>query len=366
MNLKKQPARDMVVQQFERQRTRGVEGFGFVADIGTPFMKKRTKEIDIKREIKKCDANEILFHHRFPTSTENVKNACHPFKIKGIKTNHWYYVVHNGVITNTSELKEKHDKLKIKYKSLQPDGRFNDSEALAVEIMLYLDGEQENIEARGSIAFICLEFDENSKKKHLHFARNAGNELHYRFRLGSSFQIASEGPWPVVKQDTLHTLNYETMEIEEKPINLQRFLEVTNTAPDERREFSGYWDDPKNWKEKQYVSYYRYLQEFDKRFENDTDYSKGFDDAADLQYATDDDIFRAEDDRYELIMQLEDDQEEYKEMTTNKENFAIKRLVLKEILKIKKQIKYYDGFLDGLRYLVRKALEDGLPFGEEN
>jgi len=216
-------ASDVVIQQFNNQRERGLKGFGFVADTPRPKYVRATDEKSIIEKLRHLKSKEVLFHHRLPTSTDNVFNACHPFRIKGSNGN-VYYVIHNGVIWNDDELKEKHDKLGIKYISIQPDGRFNDSEALAIELVRYLSGDVKKLEVEGSIAFICKEYKDN-KPINLYFARNQSSPLKFRKNKNGVIQISSEqkGKSTSVPVNLLHKLNYRSGKITTKKLDLDYY-----------------------------------------------------------------------------------------------------------------------------------------------
>ena len=92
--------------------------------------------------------HEVLFHHRFSTSTADVPNACHPFSTKDFFKNN-YVGVHNGVIGNDDELEKQHLELGINYISRQTNGQFNDSEALIYDIARYLEGEVDELHPLG-------------------------------------------------------------------------------------------------------------------------------------------------------------------------------------------------------------------------
>ena len=164
---------------------------------------------------------------------------------------HKYYLVHNGMIQNALELKAKHEQMGINYVTLQlsqfrsfwgDSGKYyesNDSEALAHEFALFLEGKQEKIEARGDIAFICLETDRGNRALKLHFARNQGAPLEME-RKSSFMVIASEN---VSHQDIppylLHTYNYNTQEITQCKIELPEYELLAHFTPDS---LDSYWD----------------------------------------------------------------------------------------------------------------------------
>ena len=184
-----------ILQMYKNQRSRGTQGFGFYIPK-TDKIKHETIEKNMVKLLKRTNANEILFHHRMPTSTDNVINACHPFEVKIGKKK--YVVVHNGYLFNDYVLKEKHYKMGYKYSSIQPDGKFNDSEALAYDIALTLSGKQKKLKAEGAIAFIA-----QSEGK-IYFGRNSQSPLHYHIN-DKFVTIRSEGRGMNIKPDTLYT-----------------------------------------------------------------------------------------------------------------------------------------------------------------
>lgn len=135
----------IVWDQFDKQRSRGVRGFGFFNGQYTikAAMEKRIKH---KLESKKNQTDLLLFHHRLPTSTENVKQAAHPFNTGSYFGKTRYVLIHNGVISNSKDIREKHMKLKnpITYQSVLANGKFNDSEALLWDLALTLEGKQKS------------------------------------------------------------------------------------------------------------------------------------------------------------------------------------------------------------------------------
>src|ERR1035438_6686564 len=148
------PVNQTILSRFKAQRIRGTQGFGLY-DRTEGNLVKDTTEKGILKWVKKYDSSDILFHHRTPTSTENVKNACHPFSTgKYFKNN--YVVIHNGWILNSEALKVKHELEGIKYTSVQPNGDFNDSEALAWEFALYMEGKIPEMRCYGAVAMIAI------------------------------------------------------------------------------------------------------------------------------------------------------------------------------------------------------------------
>ncbi len=187
-----------ILKLYDKQRSRGSDGFGYVA-IKNGIIKEhvlREKEHEIRQVIKDSDANETLYHHRLPTSTQNLYEAAHPIKVDHPSLKHVYYVAHNGVITNAKTLYDAHKKEGYEYTTeLRKETRivtrdrsihdsveikFNDSEALAIELARYVEGLSKEIGTRGSVAFIMLQVDRNTGKTlKVFFGRNTGNPLYF-------------------------------------------------------------------------------------------------------------------------------------------------------------------------------------------
>lgn len=204
-----------IVERYKAQRHRGTNGFGFFLPASNRLT-HNVKEGRILSLLKhREDESEVLFHHRFPTSTANVRNACHPFSTKDVFENN-YVVVHNGVLRNESELKKKHDTQGIGYVSLQDNGRYNDSEALAYDVAQYLEGFKDTIDATGSIAFIAIKRDKAGKPVTLFFARNSSSPLKMK-RTRFSLTLSSEGEGELVDTNTLYSMSYDTLEITKRP-----------------------------------------------------------------------------------------------------------------------------------------------------
>lgn len=164
-------------------------------------------------------ADEILFHHRYPTSTSNVRNACHPFSTKKVFEYYNYVLVHNGVLWNENELKKEHEKLGIKYVSEQLDGSFNDSEALTYDVARYLEGQVDKITAKGNIAFICVQRSHDGEPVALYFGRNTGNPLKMKMT-ENSITLSSEGDGEMIKPDTMYRFDYTSYKLTESYVTI--------------------------------------------------------------------------------------------------------------------------------------------------
>lgn len=205
------PVNKTIKKRYIAQRSRGSDGFGFYTPE-TNRLTHNAKEgriMSLLRRNKK--ATEILFHHRYPTSTENVRNACHPFSTKDY-FKHNYIVVHNGVIWNKDELRATHEQRGIDYVSEQEDGRFNDSEALAYDIAMYLEGKVDKLTAEGTMAIIAIQRDNKGRAKALYFGRNSGNPLMMK-HTDKTFTLSSEGEGTLIDPDTMYKFDYKTQAI---------------------------------------------------------------------------------------------------------------------------------------------------------
>jgi hypothetical protein len=164
------PAYKSVLKRYRRQKQRGQDGFGYVAvkDNRVVAVKRAATEHEIVQHMQKENAPEILFHHRFPTSTPNTHEVAHPMEVNLPGSDYRYLIAHNGVIRNTKELKEAHEKLGIKYKTEITEGFmpaasgvfyttrtiWNDSESIAIETALVIEGKKETIDTQGAAAVI--------------------------------------------------------------------------------------------------------------------------------------------------------------------------------------------------------------------
>lgn len=221
-----QPVNDSILQQFDNQRTRGTQGFGlFDGEFGN--MVHHSKEDGILKWLVKYPSNMILFHHRFPTSTVNVKRAAHPFSTGDYFGKTQYILVHNGSIRNADELFVDHAELEIEYKSLLDDLTFNDSEALLWDFALTMEGKQKEMKAYGAIALVCMKLVDG-KVDRLLFARN-NNPLNL-YRDKNNISLSSEGAGDPIKSDVLYNYNYKLNRITTKPMDIPSFNPIHNPS----------------------------------------------------------------------------------------------------------------------------------------
>ncbi len=228
-------------KRYQKQSTRGNEGYGFVAftDKKVKVYERFQTETEVHAALKQNNDTHVLFHHRFPTSTENVVEAAHPIKVQHDELQYTYYVVHNGVISNPKTLKTAHEKLGYNYETelrtqyVTKNGTvysggtaFNDSEALAIELCRNIE-KGTKIEAEGSAAFIVLQVSKNGKKAHkLYYGTNGGNPLTVD-RNGKKLCIASEGGALKVASMSWHILDLHTNELTTAPLDMKEYKVAT-------------------------------------------------------------------------------------------------------------------------------------------
>jgi predicted glutamine amidotransferase len=227
-----------VAKRYQHQKNRGTEGFGYVAinpaKCKIESVRRRESEKEILAELEECKAQAILFHHRFPTSTPNLKEASHPITVKNARLKYVYYVVHNGIISNDDALKAIHEglgyqyttaiKKQVKYETMKTNysseyTMFNDSEALAIELAEYIEGKKDSVDAEGSMAFIVLQADQRGNVLNLYYGRNRQNPLKLQ-QDDAIFSLTSEGGREDVEPNTMFCYNYKSRLITKAPLAL--------------------------------------------------------------------------------------------------------------------------------------------------
>lgn len=199
----------VVKERYEKQKSRGSQGFGFVAIRNNKVVtvKRAQDEKAIMSDLKKVQADTIIFHHRYPTSTPNLAEMAHPITIDNANLSNVFHVVHNGIISNADELQEQHEKRGFTYSTSMfkktkwvTQGQmywsktdyFNDSESFAVELALFLSGKKKTIDSKGSIAFVAVESTRAGQVVAIHYGRNDGNPLGIK-QAGNVESVCSEG-----------------------------------------------------------------------------------------------------------------------------------------------------------------------------
>lgn len=206
---------------FEDQAGRGTLGFG-IAKIGndkTITTKRSTQLISALLNLRfDCiGAKGILMHHRQPTSSPNKISQTHPIFIKNPLLNHNYLVVHNGVLHNEKERKEEHEKLgfayttQLKEKEKGFPNDFNDSESIAIDFVMAIEGLEKTIKSRGSAALVAIQMDKTTSKAiKIHLWRGT-NPLNF-LETEEAFFFSSMGPGEPLLSETLLSIDLETNE----------------------------------------------------------------------------------------------------------------------------------------------------------
>jgi hypothetical protein len=222
------------MQLFDEQRHRGTEGFGLFDGSNNHLVHAAEENRILNWLVKdKNQTDLILFHHRLPTSTINVRRAAHPFSTKDFFEGGdvQYILVHNGSIRNAKDRFADHLEMGIQYQSLLDDDTFNDSEALLWDFALYMEGDIPEMKTYGGIAFVCLKLVKGQVDR-LYFGRNSNPLNLYRDKHGLA--LSSEGPGDPIDSDMLYTWNYKLKRL------TKRKLEINQFKPYDASEFSGY------------------------------------------------------------------------------------------------------------------------------
>lgn len=225
-----------LLKRFEHQKNRGTQGFGYIViKNGVISDIKRAKYEHFIKKFLDADSgsHEILFHHRMPTSTENLEEVTHPIIVNNEILDYDYFVIHNGVLSNEDELKTEYEGMGFKYTTdikkkttMEIGGKvvseeetigFNDSESFAIDLALYLDGKKNTIDSRGSIAFICYQAYKDGRVKSIHYGRNSGNPLIVEDN-NDVFFLKSTGSGKEIEEDTLYTIDYPTWQTTNKKV----------------------------------------------------------------------------------------------------------------------------------------------------
>lgn len=236
-------AQRQVLKRYSKQAHRGTEGFGYIGvkSNGVTSTLQRTQfEHEIRQKLGASTLTEILFHHRYPTSTPNVPESAHPLLVANHELAYNYYVVHNGVITNDDELREKHLKMGYAYATeiktqfrtrkghvYNIETQYNDSEAFAIELARTIEGLQSECMAKGAIAYIAYQVEKTSGKVvAMYFGTNGGHPLTMQWNK-QFIVIASEGG-KAIEANKGFRLDPATNEVVEVAVKLQPMYTYTS------------------------------------------------------------------------------------------------------------------------------------------
>lgn len=258
------PVNNGILNQFDDQRGRGTQGFGVYDGIHNNII-KATKEDKILKWLVKYESSLILFHHRFPTSTDNTRNTAHPFTTKDYFGDNEYILVHNGHISNCYMLKQDHEKLGIKYTGVVGH-KFNDSESLLWDVALFLEGKQDHVKAYGGMAFVCIKLVKGKLDK-LYFGRNTYplNML----KVEKGIMLSSTGPGTSIESDTLYTWNYELKRLTNRKVAFPNWKSETEKVKPMPNSYYREWKP--NAPQSNVQSYMQQLQDEENELNQDLD-----------------------------------------------------------------------------------------------
>ena len=266
----KKPVAKAVIEAYFKQKTRGSEGFGYVAiDNGVAKVVRAESEAEILKYLVRERSDEILFHHRRPTSTDNHSFATHPIEVSNDLLVHDYLVVHNGVISNDDELKTKHEDLGFVYttehttaetitwkggrKEKKVSVKYNDSEALAIEIALYMEGKKTTLDFSGSAAVVFYQLEKGTGRVlKLGWCRNTGNPLfedEINVKKKHIVYLRSLTGGTGVESGKFYTKDYNTGDVEEHILDIG----ITFTNPSSVN--MGFSDRTRDYYERYYNDY---------------------------------------------------------------------------------------------------------------
>lgn len=226
---------DYIVNQYENQYSRGQRGFGIIRiNKGKVEVDRACEGTKFLLDLYLKPSSMIIAHHRTPTSTENWLDQTHPMVISNDLLKHDYYVIHNGVITNDRQLHEKHLGLGFVYTTqYEEEGytataptrtKYNDSEAIAIEVAMFIEGLSSVVEIDNSSAFIALQVNKKTgRAEQVYFGKNGSADLNMEKKKGNLI-ISSEGAGEEVESNVLYSFNVNDnkMKLNKEPIPFER------------------------------------------------------------------------------------------------------------------------------------------------
>jgi len=242
---------EYIINQYQEQYARGTEGYGIIR-----INKKQEVDIDraceptkflIDLTLKKSEM--IIAHHRHPTSTSNRLPQTHPLIINNDKLKYNYLVVHNGIISNDKELREKHLKLGFIYQTECMEGyyatstkktlRWNDSESISIELALFIENQIKTIRTDNMATFVILQISKKTgKAEQVFFGRNRFGALKMSKTRGK-LRLSSEGEGEEIKANKLYSfkLNDKYLKLSNQDIEFKTEgkIELIKTEKEEEK-----------------------------------------------------------------------------------------------------------------------------------
>lgn len=245
------PVNDWIINQYEDQAHRGKEGFGIIMidKENNIELKRATTEVKFLLDLYAKKSNIIIAHHRAPTSSENKMSQTHPILVENEKLEHSYLIIHNGIVSNDNDLKEKHEKEGFTYTTEYAKTnvyntnynttKFNDTEALAIEIALFIENKTSAIGTSNNAAFIAIQINKKENKATKIFFGRKGGMLNMAKTRGK-LRLSSEGEGTVVKDMTLYSfeLKDKSMDLRSKPLVFEEYKKPIKVYVPTREEFA--------------------------------------------------------------------------------------------------------------------------------
>lgn len=234
------PVNEEVYYQFQDQSNRGTRGFG-AAMLDKPkskearpgiVLRRSTDEVGAICDLKLFESPLILFHHRMPTSSDNKIQQTHPIRVSNPLLEFDWLIAHNGICNNADLVKKTHYDMGFKYSTDngEPLRNYNDSEAIATEIALYLERAQlernyghkkDKIDAHGSAAIVGLQLEKTSQIPIAAFyGRNSGNPLKV-FRDQRVIFVSSEGKGEAIGVDEYTFIDLQHPKMKQKTYKME-------------------------------------------------------------------------------------------------------------------------------------------------
>jgi len=227
----KEPVNEWIKNQLQDQFHRGSKGFGivFINEDGSYKIERATESTKTHVDLELNQSRMIMLHHRYPTSSENKISQTHPIVVDDGSLKHKYLVVHNGVINNDTELKKQHeDELGFVYTTQRKVSKevyeYNDSEALAIEVARFIEGEKK-INTIGNAAFIALQIDKKTDKvTNVFFARH--NNPIKMSKTRGKLRLSSEGEGTDISEEMLYHCSIKDFKLQKKKVEFGEYEKV--------------------------------------------------------------------------------------------------------------------------------------------
>ncbi len=217
-HMKAEKVNTCIMDQYQDQCNRGQKGFGIIriTEKGKIQVDRATQENKFLLDLYLRPGNMILAHHRQPTSTDNKMVQTHPIFVSNKLLKHDYYFMHNGMVGNDSDLHKKHIDMGFAYTTeyhkegygeyYKGEQKWNDTEALAIEVAMVIEEMQPNVETNSGATFLALQINKKTNiAEKLYFGRNGSHtDLNiYQDEKKGILRISSEGIGDAVEENKL-------------------------------------------------------------------------------------------------------------------------------------------------------------------